>query len=513
MLCGSMAVTLLGNSGVHAANELTEAIEDKSKEVTAVDEHDDKVENDDKGNENTELDTDKEYQYVAKEDITAQDPAKRSGSSFAVDVAKGLGTVALGVGMGIGADEGLRRIRKGSSGSEVSGETSGETSGKADNTEIEKLKSQIEALKKKLEEAEKNPTVSGNLLWGASAGFWGFIPALRDKVGDALGRDIDSKSKESIIAAVIAEIIGLSFAVWNISKMFGKAGDKPVGWKKWTYSVSKTATDVLLPPVGLILQCGEWILNGLLSLGDKEGDKELSEEERINKAISLLMEGVDVGNQELSEGERINKATSLLMKKLGVNGIKQALINTGLFNNDTIDLLIAANDVLTSAVLNTILNKINDPAERINMATSLLKEKVDVDGIKQALKNTNKLDNDIIDLLIVEGVALDVAKLDKILNKIDIPADKIKLATSLLKDNRIAVDNIKKVLTVTGKFNNDTIDLLRDKNAVLKGADFNRILNKIYDYNGFILNNIGDVRLREAVLGNPFVSSNSINPR
>ena len=225
------------------------------------------------------------------------------------------------------------------------------------------------------------------------------------------------------------------------------------------------------------------------------------------------MEGVDVGNQELSEGERINKATSLLMKKLGVNGIKQALINTGLFNNDTIDLLIAANDVLTSAVLNTILNKINDPAERINMATSLLKEKVDVDGIKQALKNTNKLDNDIIDLLIVEGVALDVAKLDKILNKIDIPADKIKLATSLLKDNRIAVDNIKKVLTVTGKFNNDTIDLLRDKNAVLKGADFNRILNKIYDYNGFILNNIGDVRLREAVLGNPFVSSNSINPR
>ena len=284
LLCGSMAVTLLGNSGVHAANEVTEAVEDEFEEkVTAVDEHGNKVENDDEKNENTELDTNKEYQYVKKEDMTAQNLAKRSGSSFAADVAKGLGTAALGTGIGFGLDEGLRRIRKGSSGSEVSGETSGETSGKADNTEIEKLKSQIEALKKKLEEAEKNPTVSGNLLWGASAGFWGFIPALRDKVGDALGRDIDSKSKESIIAAVIAEIIGLSFAVWNISKMFGKAGDKPVGWKKWTYSVSKTATDVLLPPVGLVWEFANLVINEFKRPGVDNIEIEGYEPERISK--------------------------------------------------------------------------------------------------------------------------------------------------------------------------------------------------------------------------------------
>ena len=287
LLCGSMAVTLLGNSGVHAANEVTEAVEDEFEEkVTAVDEHGNKVENDDEKNENTELDTNKGYQYVAEKDVAAQDPAKRSGSSFAVNVAKGLGTAALGTGIGFGLDEGWRRIGKDSSGNEEVSK---------DGTEIEELKIQVSKLQKKLEdteselqkklddteselqkkleEAEKNPTVLGNLLWGASAGFWGFIPALRDKVGDALGRDIDSKSKESIIAAVIAETIGLSFAVWNIFKMFGIAGAKPVGWKRWTNSVSKTATDVLLPPVGLVWEFANLVIN------EFKGD----ESERISK--------------------------------------------------------------------------------------------------------------------------------------------------------------------------------------------------------------------------------------
>ena len=289
LLCGSMAVTLLGNSGVHAANEIPEAIEDKSEEeVTAVDEqHDDKVENDDEGNEYTEVDTVETNQDVAKdEDVPAQNPAKRSGSSFAVNVAKGLSTAALGTGIGFGLDEGWRRIGKDSSGNEEVSK---------DGTEIEELKIQVSKLQKKLEdteselqkklddteselqkkleEAEKNPTVLGNLLWGASAGFWGFIPALRDKVGDALGRDIDSKSKESIIAAVIAETIGLSFAVWNIFKMFGIAGAKPVGWKRWTNSVSKTATDVLLPPVGLVWEFANLVIN------EFKGD----ESERISK--------------------------------------------------------------------------------------------------------------------------------------------------------------------------------------------------------------------------------------
>ena len=274
LLCGSMAVTLLGNSGVHAANEVTEAVEDEFEEkVTAVDEHGNKVENDDEKNENTELDTNKGYQYVAEKDVAAQDPAKRSGSSFAVNVAKGLGTAALGTGIGFGLDEGWRRIGKDSSGNEevskddtkigVSTSTlqkklddaemkASELQKRLDNTEFE-----ARELQKKLEESEK--IYLGNLAYGA-LGITGEISKLRDMVSSMFGRDFDVKSKAAITGLVISHAIGLALILWNVAKLRNKA-TRPEGKLGWTYTTVEMLTDLALPPVGFILQFGELILN------------------------------------------------------------------------------------------------------------------------------------------------------------------------------------------------------------------------------------------------------------
>lgn len=221
-LCGTMAVTLVGSSGVHAADEVAAALGNESENASS-NERDEKVES--------------------------------SGSGLSGGVAKGLGTAAL-VLAGVGADEGVRLFRgRRTSESEVSGEATVVEVG----TKIEDLERLNEELLKKLEkleEAEKNPTVFGNLLWGASTGFFGFIPALRDKLVDVLGKNIDNKSKESIIAFVIAEVIGLVLAIWSIARIIR---EKPDGWKQWTYSVARTLTDVLLPPAGLIWKCAEML--------------------------------------------------------------------------------------------------------------------------------------------------------------------------------------------------------------------------------------------------------------
>ena len=248
LLCGSMAVTLLGDSGVHAADE-----------VTAVDEHDEKVENDDEG---------KEYQYVKKEDITAQNPAERSGSSFAANAAKGLGTVALGVGMGVGAEEGLRRIRKGSSGNEAGGQAQAPIASK-DGTKIEELESQVSELQKKLEgtkigvrelqkKLEENEKIF-NFLYGA-IGAAGYIPQLRDMVSSKLGRDFDVESKAAITGMFIAHGIGIVLLFWNLIKLFNKA-TKPNSIKGGVYTAVKMLTDLALPPVGFILRFAEMFIN------------------------------------------------------------------------------------------------------------------------------------------------------------------------------------------------------------------------------------------------------------
>ncbi len=300
LLCGSMAVTLLGNSGVHAANEVTEAIEDESEKVTAVDERDKKVENDDEGNENTKLDTVKEYQYIANEDITAQNPAKRSGSSFAVDVAKGLGTVALGSGIGIGADESVRRFKRDSSGNEAGGQAQAPIVSKDGTKEV--LESQVSELQKKLEGAkigvrelqkklddteiearelqkklEEDEKIY-NFLYGA-IGAAGYIPQLRDMVSSKLGRDLDVESKAAITGMIVFHFIGLALLLWNVSKLL-KVKTKPNSIGGWIYTDFKMFSDLALPPVGLILRCFEMIINDFERFGVNE---ELNE--KVKKSL------------------------------------------------------------------------------------------------------------------------------------------------------------------------------------------------------------------------------------
>ena len=373
LLCGSMAVTLLGNSGVHAADEIPEDIEDKSEEeVTAVDEHDDKVENDDEGNENTELDTVETSQDAVKNDgVPAQNPAEPSGSSFAVDVAKGLGTVALGTGIGIGADEGVRRFKRDSSGNESGGQAQtpiaskdgtkevlesqvSELQKKLEGTKIgarelqkkldgtkEVLESQVSELQKKLEESEK--IYLGNLAYGA-LGTFGVIPMIRDIVSSWLGRDFDVESNAAITSMIIFHIIGLALLLWNGIKFYNKGG---------VYNAVKMAADGALPLVGLILQCFEMIYNEFKFKGfDKE------------QVITYL-------------------------KTRSVDDIQGVLKATDKLNNDTIDLLIAKNGVLTGAMLNTILGKIDN-------YDGFVLNKIGFNNLKKALENNPAIDSNSI---------------------------------------------------------------------------------------------------------------------
>jgi hypothetical protein len=293
MLCGSMAVTLLGNSGVHAANELTEDVEyEFEEEDTAVDEHDDKVENDDEGNENddegnenTELDTVETSQDAVKNDgVPAQNPAERSGSSFAANVAKGLGTVALGVGMGVGADEGVRRFKsEGSSKESV-------------------LKIQNEELRKKIEE-----DVLGNLKYGA-IGLTGLIPKLRDMVSSWLGRDIDVKSKAAMTGMIISHTIGMALFLWNLIKLFDST-TRPKTKKGLAYTAVMMSADLALPPAGFILQCCESILNVVF------GKKASS----VDKAIALTKNFSLADIKKLAEANvNVKKGTSNQLQQADV---------------------------------------------------------------------------------------------------------------------------------------------------------------------------------------------------
>ena len=327
LLCGSMAVTLLGNSGVHAANELTEAVEDEFEEkVTTVDEYDDKVENDDKGNENTELDTDKEYQYVAKEDVPAQNPAKRSGSSFAVDVAKGLSTAALGVGMGVGADEGVRRFKRDSSGNEAGGQA---PIASKDGTENEVPESQVSELLKKLEEGEK--IYLDNLEYGA-IGVTGWIPQLRDKVSSRLGRNFDVKSKAAIAGVIISHAIGLALFIWNVFKVI-KRGTRPKSITGWTYTAFEMLADFSLPPLALILQCVELIFNGLSSLvSSKNTAKDLEENK---EADGTELKEVLLNNSDNSFKENYEQYLPPSLE--GIGKMDANALRLGLRNNNIID--------------------------------------------------------------------------------------------------------------------------------------------------------------------------------
>jgi hypothetical protein len=410
---------------VHAADEVAMAIEDESKEVTAVGEHDDKVENDDKGNENTELDTNKEYQYVEKEDITAQNLAERAGSRFAVDVAKGLSTAALGVGMGVGANEGVRRLRDSSGNEEVS----------KDGTKIG-----VSELQKKLEEGEK--IHFDNLEYGA-IGVTGWIPQLRDIVSSKLGRDIDVKSKAAITGVIISHAIGIALFLWNLAQVLNKKPDDKIGL---AYTAVKMSADLALPPLGFILQCGESIVDIFNSvfINNKSSKKNSDLSYSLINGNSNNSYNIETGNSSKNYNKKENGYEhngNFSVNKIG---------NSKLYTNEEFD-------------------KVED----VENVTKYLKSLDTLDGVIAALKEADVFyDNSLLDkIFLLDGewkkedgyssIAVYVFK--ESIKKLSLPKikevlEKIGIVSSTLDNLKLKNDPIQRISTTSHNINNNNSD-------------------------------------------------------
>ena len=248
ILCGSMAVTLVGNSGAHAADEVAEGLKDSQQ----VEESASKEETDASGNQDVE---------------DAGEEADASLVSSAV--LKPLATAALGAGLGVSADQIFQHVvKKGKI-----DEEGGSAAKKIDEESIIVNSPKFKELQAALARAEGELSKSGSNVvvvdsgWGEAFSMTGFaaivarlIPRIRAKLKEK-GISVDSNS--SLVIMILFQALGLAFAASNVIELAKGKGSPGM-------SIGHILAGVFLPPVEMVWECAEKVIAGL---GSDKGEK------------------------------------------------------------------------------------------------------------------------------------------------------------------------------------------------------------------------------------------------
>ena len=277
LLCSSMAVTLVGSSGTHATDEVSEGLKDGQRvEESASNEETDASDGQDVEGAAEEADAsdDQDAEGADNAAVPERDESdavsnNKSGVSKTSAVVKGLGTAVLGVGLGVSADQIFQRVvKKGSNG------PAGSAAGKIDEERIVVNSPKFKELQDKLAKAEEelskfgpNATVDGNWgevysMSGAAALLSKFVPEIRNKLKE---KGINVGSNSSLVIMIFFQALGAAFAAWNILKLVKGRNTMSKGGK--FLGSLHVIFDFLIPPVGLVWEAVEKIVTDIKQSG------------------------------------------------------------------------------------------------------------------------------------------------------------------------------------------------------------------------------------------------------
>ena len=266
ILCGSMAVTLVGNSGAHAADEVAEGLKDSQQ----VEESASSEETDASGNQDVE---------DAGEEADA--------SLVSSTVLKPLAAAALGVGLGVSADQIFQHlVKKGKI-----DEEGGSAAKKIDEESIIVNSPKFKELQDALARAEEKLSKSGSNVvvvdsgWGEAfsvTGLAAILARLNSRVRAKLkekGISVDSNS--SLVIMILFQALGLAFAASNVIELAKGKGSTG-------RNIGHAVAGIFLPPVEMVWECAEKVI---ASLGSGEKDAEAFND------IKALLNGKKKGEQ------------------------------------------------------------------------------------------------------------------------------------------------------------------------------------------------------------------------